>query len=122
MKYTIELDTFQELVQRLEKDRVSEAFCRGRMKATEKGEYIPYVEITATMRIGQEDTLFYIFQEMISTPVNFNRLEHETDDALMKRKNDFTANWMRTLDETYIRGLQGVKGLRVWMGAISVVA
>jgi len=121
MKYTIEMDTFQELLQRFEKDRVSEAFCRGRMKENKKEEYFPYVEITSVIRIGDNDTMIYIFQELISEPVSFKPLENETPEALVKRKNDFTSQWMRTLDEKYIRGLQGVKGLRVWMGAIGAV-
>jgi len=120
MKYTIELDTFDELLQRFEKDRVSEVFCRGRMKATEKGDYIPYVEITAVQRFADNDTMFYMFQEILSAPANFTKIEHETDEALLRRRNNFTSSWMRTLDEKYIRGLQGVKGVRVWMGVIGV--
>ena len=118
MKYTIELDAFQELLQRLEKDAVSEVFCRGRMKADDKGNYYPYVEITAVKQRGPEDVYYYSYQELLSNPANFTRLEHETDEMLMKRRNEFTSAWTSTMDEKYIRGLQGIKGLRVWMGAI----
>jgi len=122
MKYTIELDTFDETRQRFELDGLVECFCRGRMKQDDKGNYYPYVEITAFQRIGDNDVVFYIFQEMLSTPGNFTRLEHETDEALMKRRNEFTKAWMETLDSKYIRGLQSVKRLKVWIGAVGCSA
>jgi len=122
MKYTIEFDSFPEMLQKLEQDGVEEAYYRGRMKFDDKGNYFPYVEVTAILRVGEHDTVQYNFTEMLSAPANFAKLEHETDEALAKRKNEFTKAWNDALDAKYVRGLQGVKGLKIRMGAIGVTA
>ena len=114
------MDGFVEFKEKLERDGVEEVYYRGRMRADDKGNYFPYVEITAVLRVGEKDAVFYTFQDMMSVPANFNRLEHETDEALAKRKNEFTKAWNQILDEKYVRGLQGIKGCKVLMGAIGV--